>query len=115
MGNRNFADNRGKSLRLEEIPLDHIPWKDMKVGGIYQRKNGKYFIYAGRSYVYHILGESMTQVSEPKFYSYVYIDYPAVLTSKVSPEALKIIAGSARIRSSEYRDIARSFVGMMPY
>lgn len=112
--NKTFADGRNRKLRLEEIPLDRIPWKDMKVGGIYRRKNGKYFIYAGRSYVYHISGESLTQVSEPKFYSYIYIDYPTVLTSKTPPDTLKIIANSAKIRTSEYRDIARSFVDMMP-
>lgn len=101
--------------RLEDIPRDRIPWKEMKVGGIYQcKRNGKYFIYAGRSDVYHNVGDSMTRVSEPKYYTYIYIDYPNVLVTSKTDEKIKILASSAKVRSSEYRDIARTFIGMIP-
>lgn len=101
-------------MRLDDVPRSHIPWKEMVVGGIYQRKNGRYFIYAGRADVYHKVNNSLTSVSEPKFYTYIQIDYPAVLTSVESPDVIKIIASSAKLRSSEYRDIARTLVGMLP-
>lgn len=101
-------------MRLEDIPIERIPWKEMVVGGIYQRKDGRYYIYAGRADVYHKVDNSLTLVAETKFYTYIYLDYPTVLTLMETPDTIKIIAGSAKIRSSEYRDIARSMVGMLP-
>ena len=36
--------------RPQDVPLGRVSWKDMKVGGIYQRKDGRYYIYAGRAW-----------------------------------------------------------------
>lgn len=100
-----------EQLRPEDRARERIPWKEMKVGSIYQRKDGRYYIYAGRSVVYHTYGDVMTRESDKHFYTYIYIDYPGVICKAVDEDTLSILCSSAKIRSSEYRDIARTKIG----
>lgn len=100
-------------MRPEDQARERIPWKEMEVGGIYQRKDGRYYIYAGRAVVYHCNGKVTTRESDKHYYSYIYVDAPGVLSKAINEDVLKIISGSARIRSSEYRDIARTKVGQL--
>ncbi len=100
-------------MRPEDQGRTHIPWKEMEVGGIYQRKDGRYFIYAGRAIVYHNNGNIRTTESDKYYYSYIYVDYPGVLCKIVDEDTLEILSSSARLRSSEYRDIARTKVGQL--
>ena len=100
--------------RPQDVPLGRVPWKDMKVGGIYQRKDGRYYIYAGRANTTHTILASRTDFGEKYYYTYIYLDYPTVLTEDVDTNKLRIIASSAKIRTSEYRDIAEAQIGMLP-
>lgn len=100
--------------RPQDVPLGRVPWKDMKVGGIYQRKDGRYYIYAGRANTTHTILASRTDFGEKYYYTYIYLDYPTVLTEDVDTSKLRIIASSAKIRTSEYRDIAEAQIGMLP-
>ena len=102
-----------EDMRPEDQALERIPWKDMEIGGIYQRKDGRYYIYAGRAVVYHNKGNITTRESDKHFYTYIYIDAPGVLCKVVDDDVLSIICSSAKIRSSEYRDIARTKVGQL--
>lgn len=103
-----------EQMRPEDQARERIPWKEMQVGGIYQRKNGKYFIFAGRGVVYHNCGEDvLVRESDKHFYTYIYIDYPAVLCKSVDEDTLSLLCSSAKLRSSEYRDIARTKVGQL--
>lgn len=102
-----------EKMRPEDQARERIPWKEMEVGGIYQRKDGRYYIYAGKAVVYHCNGVVTTRESDKHNYSYIYIDGPGVFSKAVNEDILKIISGSARIRSSEYRDIARTKVGQL--
>lgn len=100
-------------MRPEDQARERIPWKEMEVGGIYQRKDGRYFIYAGRAVVYHCNGTVTTRESDKHYYSYIYVDSPKVLSKALNEDILKIVSSTARIRSSEYRDIARTKVGQL--
>lgn len=100
-------------MRPEDQGRERIPWKEMEVGGIYQRKDGRYYIYAGRAVVYHNNGVVSTRESDKHNYSYIYIDGPGVLCKIINEDMLTITCGSAKIRSSEYRDIARTKVGQI--
>lgn len=103
-----------EKMRISDAVRERVPWKEMKVGGIYQRKDGRYYIYAGRSEVFRDLDGRFVQVAESKYYTYIYLDWPGVLVDSKKFDTIQIIASSARIRSAERRDIARSFVGMLP-
>lgn len=100
-------------MRPEDQARSHIPWKEMEVGGIYQRKDGRYFIYAGRAVIYHSNGNIRTTESDKYYYSYIYIDTPGILCKVVDDDTLQILGNSAKLRSSEYRDIARTKVGQL--
>lgn len=102
-----------EAMRPEDRAIERIPWKDMEIGGIYQRKDGRYYIYAGRAVVYHTTKATSTRESDKYFYTYIYIDGPGVLCKPLDEETLSIICSSAKIRSSEYRDIARTKVGQL--
>lgn len=102
------------TTRPQDVPLGRVPWKDMKVGGIYQRKDGRYYIYAGRANTTHTILASRTDFGEKYFYTYIYLGYPTVLTEDVDTNKIRIIASSAKIRTSEYRDIAEAQIGMIP-
>lgn len=100
-------------MRPEDQGRTHIPWKEMEVGGIYQRKDGRYFIFAGRAVVYHNNGSVRTTESDKYYYSYIYVDYPGVLCKTIDADTIAILSSSAKLRSSEYRDIARTKVGQL--
>lgn len=101
-------------MRPQDVPMERVPWKDMKVGGIYERKDGKFFIYCGRARSVHVMDNVQVTFGEELVYTYIYLDYPSVISEVTGIDKISLIASSAKLRCSEYRDIARAQIGMIP-
>lgn len=101
-------------MRPQDVPLERVPWKEMKVGGIYERKDGRYFIYCGRARSVHVMDNVQVKFGEELAYTYIYLDYPSVISEVTGINKISLIASSAKLRCSEYRDIARAQIGMIP-